>query len=67
MKFTRDLANTPAQIATPTKLSEVAKELEFSPGKNPDDSFVNMITVDVDEYAKNHFEKSVKKTLSIPS
>lgn len=46
---------------------EVAKELEFSPGENPDDSFVNMITVDVDEYAKNHFEKSVKKTLSIPS
>lgn len=28
MKFTRDLANTPAQIATPTKLSEIAKELE---------------------------------------
>ena len=46
---------------------EVAKELEFSSGENPDDSFVNMITVDVDKYAKNHFEKSVKKTLSIPS
>ena len=28
MKFTRDLANTPAQIATPTKLSEIAKDLE---------------------------------------
>ena len=28
MKFTRDLANTPAQIATPTKLSEIAKKLE---------------------------------------
>lgn len=25
MKFTRDLANTPAQIATPTKLAEIAK------------------------------------------
>lgn len=30
-------------------------------------AFVNMITVDVDEYAKKHFEKSVKKTLTIPS
>ena len=28
MKFTRDLANTPAQIATPTKLAEIAKGLE---------------------------------------
>ncbi len=27
MKFTRDLANTPAQIATPTKLAEIAKGL----------------------------------------
>lgn len=28
MKFTRDLANTPAQIATPARLAEIAKELE---------------------------------------
>lgn len=31
------------------------------------EGFVNMVTVDVDEYAKVHFEKSVKKTLTIPS
>lgn len=30
-------------------------------------AFVNMVTVDVDEYAKKHFIKSVKKTLTIPS
>lgn len=29
--------------------------------------FVNLITVDVAEYAKKHFEKSVKKTLTIPA
>lgn len=41
---------------------------------NPDDLydeyekvFVNAVTVDVEEYAKKHFEKSVKKTLTIPS
>ncbi len=28
--------------------------------------FVNLIMVDVDEYAKKHFEKTVKKTLTIP-
>lgn len=29
--------------------------------------FVNLVTVDVEEYAKLHFEKAVKKTLTIPS
>lgn len=44
-------------------LAEVAKELEVS----PEEAFVNIITVDVAEYAKTHFEKSVKKTLTIPA
>ena len=29
-------------------------------------AFVNMVAVDADEYAKKYFEKSVKKTLTIP-
>lgn len=44
-------------------LTEIAQELEI----NPMDSFVNIVTVDVAEYAKAHFEKSVKKTLTIPA
>ena len=32
----------------------------------PEGSFVNMVTVDAEEYARNHFAKSVKKTLSLP-
>ena len=43
--------------------SQVAKELETK----SESAFVNMITVDVDTYAKTHFEKSVKKTLTIPA
>ena len=31
------------------------------------ESFVNMVSVDVVLYAKEHFEKSVKKTLTIPA
>lgn len=31
-----------------------------------EECFVNMVTVDVVEYAKAHFEKPVKKTLTIP-
>ncbi len=31
------------------------------------DIFVNIVSVDVAAYAKQHFEKSVKKTLTIPA
>lgn len=43
----------------------VAHELD----KNTTDveGFVNLVTVDVQEYARLHFEKAVKKTLTIPS
>ena len=42
---------------------EVLREI----GSKSGEGYVNMITVDVDSYAKEHFEKSVKKTLTIPS
>ena len=42
---------------------DIAHELEIE----PESSFVNMVTVDVAEYAKAHFEKPVKKTLTIPA
>ena len=41
---------------------EVSKELEIEPLE----SFVNMVSVDVEAYAKEHFDKSVRKTLTIP-
>lgn len=41
----------------------IARELEIE----ADSVFVNLVTVDVAEYAKSHFEKSVKKTLTIPA
>lgn len=45
------------------RLADVAAELEVS----TEGAFVNIITVDVEEYAKTHFEKAVKKTLTIPA
>ena len=57
------------KLPSPSKLEqinpvEVAKTLgEEVTG----DAFVNMVTVDVAEYARAHFEKSVKKTLTIPA
>lgn len=53
-------APSPMEDIYPEK---VAQELEVKPGE----SFVNMVTVDVAEYARTHFEKSVKKTLTIPA
>lgn len=45
------------------RLEDITEELEMEQG----DGFVNLVTVDVAEYARAHFEKSVKKTLTIPA
>ena len=55
-------------VPDPSQLSDInpvsiAKELDIESGE----SFVNMVSVDVALYAKAHFEKSVKKTLTIPA
>lgn len=57
-------------IPEPSRLTDinpdsVAKELD--PDSPPGESFVNIVTVDVAEYARTHFEKPVKKTLTIPA
>lgn len=44
-------------------LSTIASELELTVDEG---SFVNIVTVDVEEYAKTHFNKAIKKTLTIP-
>lgn len=44
-------------------LEKVAKELNA----DTTNAFVSMVSVDVAEYAKTHFEKSVRKTLTIPA
>jgi len=53
----------PASSIDKINLTKIAEEAEAS----PDQAFVNIVTVDVAEYAKVHFEKSVKKTLTIPA
>ena len=56
------------EIAPPSKMeavdiNKIAEELETT----SENAFVNVIAVDVEIYAKEHFEKAVKKTLTIPS
>ena len=45
---------------------DIAKEI-FSDASAPVDALVNMVSIDVAAYAKENFEKSVKKTLTIPA
>lgn len=61
-KLTHDKIPVPSNISS-ISLKKVAQELDSSDYEG----FVNIVTVDVDEYAKLHFNKAVKKTLTIPS
>lgn len=58
------------EIPKPSKLSDIDPEAvakEIDPDGPVCECFVNMVSVDVASYAKEHFEKSVKKTLTIPA
>lgn len=46
-------------IPTPSKLEDIVKDEE--------QAFINLIRLDLTEYAKKHSDKAVKKTLSIPT
>lgn len=52
-----------ASVFENVNVLQVAEEL----GLEAEGAFVNMVTVDVEAYAKLHFEKAVKKTLTIPA
>lgn len=57
-------------VPAPSKISDISPESvanELDPDAPMCEAFVNMVTVDVEAYARTHFEKSVKKTLSIPA
>lgn len=63
-EYKRENENVPsASEIGNVDIDSIAKELDIS----VKESFVNMVTVDVEEYAKKNFEKSVKKTLTIPA
>lgn len=56
-------------LPAPSALSEInpaaiLKDLEMESAA--DSAFVNMVLVDMTEYARQHSDKAVKKTLSIP-
>ena len=52
------------EVPAPSDMSSIDVNAEYNEYES---AFINIVTVDVEEYARKHFEKSVKKTLSIPS
>lgn len=54
--------SSPSQLGD-IDLPKIARELEIA----SEEAFLNMVSVDVELYAREHFEKSVKKTLTIPA
>ena len=51
------------EIPDPPEMERINVDDEYDEYES---AFVNMVTVDVEEYARVHFEKSIKKTLTIP-
>ncbi len=50
-------------VPKPSKSGDINVDDEYDDYKS---AFVNLVAVDVEDYAKSYFEKPVKKTLSIP-
>ena len=51
------------EVAPPSTLNEIDINAEYN---DYAEAFVNIVSVDVELYAKEHFTKAVKKTLNIP-
>ena len=55
------------KLPTPSKIDDIHPiDIADTIGFDEKDSFINLISVDLEDYAKTHFNKSVKKTLTIP-
>ena len=66
--YTEDqFGNLIPQPSKPEDIDLKKISFELDPDSTTTSGFVNMVSVDVASYAKEHFEKSVKKTLSIPA
>ena len=63
--FTAKIDNE--SVSNPSDMKDISPEVIAKElGLSYEDAFVNLVSVDVEEYAKLHFNKSVKKTLTIP-
>ena len=55
------------QIPAPSDIADInIEKVEEELDLQAIEAIVNLVSVDVKDYAKTHFEKAVKKTLSIP-
>jgi len=59
-----NVKNGGEKVPVPSELNKINPDDEYN---DYQEAFVSLVSVDVDEYARVHFEKLVKKTLTIPS
>ena len=59
-----DLKQSKSELPTSSDPADIDINAEYDEYES---AFVNLVSVDVEDYAKKHFEKSVKKTLTIPA
>ena len=59
-----DLKQSKSELPAPSDPADIDINAEYDEYES---AFVNLVSVDVEDYAKKHFEKSVKKTLTIPA
>lgn len=64
--FSKELGHDFPPPSEYADINPVSFAKELDPNSPVGECFVNMVSVDVDAYAKMHFEKPVKKTLTIP-
>lgn len=53
-------------LPAPTPLDKIDIQCETDTDSDYTHAFINLISVDIEEYARQHFTKTVKKTLTIP-
>ena len=59
--------NSNESVSNPSDMKDISPEVIAKElGLSYEDAFVNLVSVDVEEYAKLHFNKPAKKTLTIP-
>lgn len=55
------------KLPSPSKINEIDPiDIANTLGFDGNDSFINLISINLEDYVKTHFNKSVKKTLTIP-
>ena len=56
------------EVSPPSSINDISiEDVARKLGSDTNNAFVNLVSIDVAEYSKKHFAKSVRKSLTIPA